>query len=189
MRTVKKSGQSCPSFDEIQSKWRLFRFASTLLPALLDTQEPAAIVATRLNDHCVEVVSNTLQTEGAGFLLRLFTFFGLLSFFWQCSEYSVAGLQVCSYFHSVYLAWGLYGFFCHAFWRHVIDTVVRKYVLTAVAVASTTFHILRKARMQYGNLSGIGFRASAGPQVKRKRIFTLWAIPATCLSLNWSRYP
>ncbi|MGE8670786.1 MAG: hypothetical protein ACN6PM_23850 [Achromobacter mucicolens] len=81
MRTVKKSGQSRPSFDEIQSKWRLFRFASTLLPALPDTQEPAAIVATRLNDHCVEVVSNTLQTEGAGFLLRLFTFFGLLSFF------------------------------------------------------------------------------------------------------------
>ncbi|WP_312538551.1 hypothetical protein [Achromobacter mucicolens] len=81
MRTAKKMGQSRPSFDEIQSKWRLFRFASTLLPALPDTQEPAAIVATRLNDHCVEVVSNTLQTEGAGFLLRPFTFFGLLSFF------------------------------------------------------------------------------------------------------------
>lgn len=81
MRTAKKMGQSRPSFDEIQSKWRLFRFASTLLPALPDTQEPAAIVATRLNEHCVEVVSNTLQTEGAGFLLRLFTFFGLLSSF------------------------------------------------------------------------------------------------------------
>ncbi|UDG74014.1 hypothetical protein H4P35_17410 [Achromobacter sp. 77] len=81
MQATKQAREPRPSFRKIQEKWRLFRFASTLLPALPDTQESAAIVATRLNDDCAEVVSNTLQTEGAGFLLRLFTFFGLLSFF------------------------------------------------------------------------------------------------------------
>lgn len=81
MRSTTQVLRHRPSFREIQDKWRLFRFASTLLPLRPGIQEPAAIEATRFNEHCIEVVSDTLQTEDAGFFLRLLTLYGLLSFF------------------------------------------------------------------------------------------------------------
>lgn len=81
MRATKQILRERPSFREIQNKWRLFRFASTLLPLQPDTEDPAAIEATRYNEHCIEVVSDTLQNENAGFFLRMLTLYGLLSFF------------------------------------------------------------------------------------------------------------
>ncbi|WP_313692649.1 hypothetical protein [Achromobacter mucicolens] len=189
MQATKQAREPRPSFRKIQEKWRLFRFASTLLPALPDTQESAAIVATRLNDDCAEVVSNTLQTEGAGFLLRLFTFFGLLSFF--LAVFGVfggwsAGVLILSLgLPCMGLIWFFLPCLLAPRYRYRCSKV--RFDRRSRRVYYVPY--LRKARMQYGNLSGIGFRASAGPQVKRKRIFTLWAIPATCLSLNWSRYP
>ncbi|MFJ3465490.1 hypothetical protein [Achromobacter spanius] len=80
MRTTKHLRRPRPSFGEIQKKWRLFRFASTLLPLEPDAHETPAIQAIRFNDNCIEVVSDTLQTELEGVGLRIFTFFGLLVF-------------------------------------------------------------------------------------------------------------
>ncbi|CAB3737418.1 hypothetical protein LMG26690_05389 [Achromobacter animicus] len=80
MRTTKRHRQARPSFMEIQNNWRLFRFASTLLPTAPGSYETPAIQAVRFNDDCIEVVSDTLQTELEGFGLRAFTFFGLLVF-------------------------------------------------------------------------------------------------------------
>jgi hypothetical protein len=71
--------QPRPSFSEIQNNWRLFRFASTLLPLRLDMHETAAIEATRFNDNCIEVVSDTLQNDHEGVILQAFTFSGLFS--------------------------------------------------------------------------------------------------------------
>ena len=80
MQTSKQIGQSRPSFNEIRCKWRLFRFASTVLPVVPDAHVVPAIEATRFNENCIEVISDTLQTESEGVGLRMFTFFGLLVF-------------------------------------------------------------------------------------------------------------
>ncbi|MGW9064206.1 hypothetical protein ACWGPO_08930 [Achromobacter animicus] len=80
MRATKQPRRPRPSFREIQKKWRLFRFASTLLPLQPDAQESSAIEATKFNEHCIEVVSD-MPTEGEGLILRMFTFFGLVVFF------------------------------------------------------------------------------------------------------------
>lgn len=79
MPPTKHIKQSRPSFDEIQSKWRLFRFASTLLPLVPNTHEDSAIEATCFNENCIEVVSDTLQNDHEGVILQGFTFFGLFS--------------------------------------------------------------------------------------------------------------
>ena len=79
MRTSKQIGQPRPSFNEIQSKWRLFRFASTILPLVPDTREDSAIEATCFNENCIEVVSDTLQSGDEGVMLQGFTFSGLVS--------------------------------------------------------------------------------------------------------------
>ncbi|CAG9265530.1 conserved membrane hypothetical protein [Burkholderia cepacia] len=69
-----------PTFAEIQAKWRMFRSASTLLPLELDSRVVPAIEATRFNEQCIEIISDTLQTELEGVGLRAFVFCGLLSF-------------------------------------------------------------------------------------------------------------
>lgn len=79
MRTTKQIRQPRPSFNEIRSKWRLFRFASTLLPLVPDTHEDAAIEATCFNENCIEVISDTLQKDDEGVILQGFTFAGLFS--------------------------------------------------------------------------------------------------------------
>ncbi|KVK81191.1 hypothetical protein WS93_18170 [Burkholderia cepacia] len=58
----------------------MFRSASTLLPLELDSRVVPAIEATRFNEHCIEIVSDTLQTKLEGVGLRAFVFCGLLSF-------------------------------------------------------------------------------------------------------------
>ena len=79
MRTSKQIRPPRPTFREIQNKWRLFRFASTLLPQFPDPKEPASIEAIRFNEQCIEVVSDTLQNVDEGVILQAFTFFGLFS--------------------------------------------------------------------------------------------------------------
>ncbi|WP_338615899.1 hypothetical protein [Achromobacter sp. E1] len=81
MQATKQAGQPRPSFRKIQEKWRLFRFASTLLPLDPAAHEVPAIEATRLNENCIEVVSDTLQGELEGVGLRLLTLFGLVVFY------------------------------------------------------------------------------------------------------------
>ncbi|KRA02542.1 MAG: hypothetical protein ACN6O5_23700 [Achromobacter sp.] len=82
MGTTKQLRQYRPTFREVQRKWRLFRFASTLLPLDADAHETPAIEATRFNENCIEVISDTLQTGKEGELLRIFTFSGIFLFFY-----------------------------------------------------------------------------------------------------------
>jgi len=81
MRTSKQIRQPRPSFREIQKKWRIFRFASTLLPLAPGPKDSAAIEATRINEHCIEVISDSLKSEGHSLMLQVFTLIGLLVFF------------------------------------------------------------------------------------------------------------
>ncbi|MCP2516972.1 hypothetical protein M5J07_18670 [Achromobacter mucicolens] len=78
MRT-KQVQQPRPSFMEIQRNWRLFRFASTLLSLCPDASDAPAIEAIRVNEYCIEVVSDTLQKGSVGVNLQTFTFSGLFS--------------------------------------------------------------------------------------------------------------
>lgn len=78
MRT-KQVQQPRPSFMEIQRNWRLFRFASTLLSLFPDASDAPAIEAIRVNEYCIEVVSDTLQKGSVGVILQTFTFSGLFS--------------------------------------------------------------------------------------------------------------
>lgn len=79
MRTTKKIRVPRPTFREIQNKWRLFRFASTLLPSDPNASETPAIEAISVNENCIEVVSDTLQNDHEGVILQAFTFSGLFS--------------------------------------------------------------------------------------------------------------
>jgi len=78
MRT-KQVQQPRPSFMEIKRNWRLFRSASTLLSLFPDASDAPAIEAIRVNEYCIEVVSDTLQKGSVGVILQTFTFSGLFS--------------------------------------------------------------------------------------------------------------
>lgn len=162
MRTTKQIRVPRPTFREIQNKWRLFRFASTLLPSDPGASETPAIEAISVNENCIEVVSDTLQNDHEGVILQAFTFSGLFSLLFAVMG-GFGGWSVGVLIFSLGLpAWELCCFSFLVSWGRAIDTDVRKYVSIAVAVVSITSRIPRKAWTRYGNLIGIGSRASGG---------------------------